>query len=140
MAIRPRIVLCPTGASLPPVVDGAVAAGVAAKSGVGVLRIHQSAEDPFRLFPVVGRKRNVVVGFHAGIDAERPLERVRRADQGKSATESPAHPSRVHTPVLKDITVEPYNPDASARVRFVKIVKGSGADSRRQAKPPAPPH
>src|SRR5439155_11743291 len=78
VTVGARIVLCPTRVAFPPIENAAIAAGVAAEAGFGMLRIHEPPEGPLGFFVKIGRKRNRVVGFHAGVNAERPLPGVER--------------------------------------------------------------
>src|SRR5207249_7844891 len=56
------------------VVDAAPAPGVAPEACVGVLRIHQPAEDKLGFLLPVRRHGDIIVRLHAGIDAERSEE------------------------------------------------------------------
>src|ERR1700676_5470231 len=97
MAIGPGIVLRPTGESLAPVRHvTAKPAANAAEVRVGMLRIHQSGEDPFRVLAPVLRQRNVVLALNVGVNTEWSLAGKQHANQGQATTPSPHSPLRIN--------------------------------------------
>lgn len=93
VAVGARVVLGPTGAAEFPIEDGAVAAGIAAEAGFGVLGVHEAGEDPLGLLAKVGREFDVVVRFEGGVDAERTLL---EGEQTGKEGEGAGHPTEAH--------------------------------------------
>src|SRR6266566_7558331 len=89
VAVRPRIILRPTGEALFPV--RAAIAVTSYKAGGARRRIHQSGEDPFGLFRGVRRQREIRV-FHARVFPERALDGKQRAEK--------SHPARSATSAI----------------------------------------
>ena len=64
---------------------------IAAEARVGMLRIHQTGEDPFGLVLPVRRHGHVVIGFHAAVQPPGPLETVQRHRPAKFPRPTTAH-------------------------------------------------
>src|SRR5258708_34603009 len=94
MPIGARIILRPTGAAFEPRAGCAVSIE-AAKTGPGMLWIHQAGENPLGFILPIRRQLHVVVGLEAPINAKGPLESPERGCERDSHAQ-PQHFSESH--------------------------------------------
>src|ERR1022692_1828611 len=89
VAVGARIILGPHGVAFGPLAAASKAKAEAAPAAtVGGLRVHEAGEGPLGLLLKVGRKRDVAESvFHARKFAERQLETVQNAEEGKAGSQ-----------------------------------------------------